>query len=388
MKKLLSFLLSVLMLLSMNGLCVFAEPQYTQVEREIRVLGGSTTADVIIKNGVTMISFDSMAFYLNTGVGSIEGRQAIFGYKHKFSVEEGTKNAFLDGEKVTMPEASFVYDNQLYVPLTFVAQSLGYVVYWREQTKTIYIQSPENYAQALEIVQKSLKAIQEKSAVTTNYTNYTNLSSGQPERYFVESKGVMSTNMKNNIAKDSSQSTVYNGYYDSIEKKPVQIYVNTDPVDSWSSYKYVTENGIYYQTGADSYTKQPVPPENISTMDMATKSVFTDPDLFLYSATIHEDYGNSFSKISKISIKAETDIGLLLKIGFDIYMPQETNSFNWTETYQTIEYDPVTYLPQNLNLSLYANYEYGGDTVHLDYIHNYNFDFGTPVSITLPNNVQ
>lgn len=385
MKKLISILILILMILSMTGNFVYAEPQYVEAEREIHVLGGSATGKVVIKDGVTMIALDEIGFYLSTGAGTKKGNPALFGQKHEIAIEQGTATAFVDDEKVIMPQASFVKNGRLYVPLTFVVESLGYLVYWREKTQTIYIQSPEYYAEALVILQKSLESVEEKSYVTTSYINHTNLNSAQPERYFIESKGVMSTDMKNNVAQDAEQSTVYNGYYDSFNKKPVQTYVSTDPVDSWQTFKYITENGIYYQTDTDSYNKEPVPPENISTIDMATKSVFTDPELFLYSATIDTN------RDSSISINAETDIGILLKVGFDIFMPSETDSLQWTETYQTIKYDPVTYLPKNLKLSLYANYQHEQEdygTVHLEYMHDYSFDFNTPVEITLPDSVK
>lgn len=385
MKKLITILLSTMLILSMVAVSVSAESQYVTIKREIHVMGGSTTANVIVKNGITMVSLDSLGFYLGTGVGSISGKPALFGQDHKIAIEENSKNAILDGNQVTMPEASLIINGNLYVPLTFVVESLGYLVYWREQTQTIYIQSPKYFAQALEIVEKSLQSVQSKSFVTTNYTNYTNLSSDEPDRFFLESKGTMCTNMKDNIAQDIDASIMYNGYYDSLQNEPVQTYVSTDPIDSWKNIKYITANGIYYQTDNSSYIKEPVPPENISTMDMATKSVQIDPELFLYSATIDKDYDGV------LSIKAETDIGLLLKVGFDIYMPETSNSLKWTETYQTIEYDPVTALPKNLKLSLYADYKYGqGDyqKINLGYIHNYNFDFNTPINISLPNGVK
>lgn len=385
MKKLITFLLSTMLILSMVTVSVSAESQYTTIEREIHVLGGSTTAKVIVKNGITMVALDNLVFYLGAGAGQISGKQALFGQDHKIAIEENSKNAILDGNQVIMPEASFVTNGELYVPLTFVVESLGYLVYWREQTQTIYIQSPKYFAQALEIVEKSLQSVQSKPSVTTNYTNYTNLSSDGPDRYFLESKGTMHTNMKDNIAQDTDTSIMYNGYYDSIQNEPVQTYVSTDSIDSWKNVKYITANGIYYQTDNGSYIKEPVPPENISTMDMATKSVQIDPKLFLYSATIHKDYDNT------LSIKAETDIGLLLKVGFDIYMPDTSSSLKWTETYQTIEYDPVTALPKNLKLSLYADCKYGqGDyqKINLGYMHNYTFDFNTPINISLPDGVK
>lgn len=209
MKKLISVLLSVLLILLMiTSVSAEAQRRYVEEEREIHVFGGITTATVIIKDGVTMIPFDDLGFYLGAGTGSIKGNPALFGLtlfgkEYKIGIKQGTATAFLNDEQITMPQASFLYSGKLYVPLTFVAESLGYLVYWREQTQTIYIQRPEYYAEASKVIRRSLESIEENSFVTTSYENYTNLSSDQPERYFVESKGVMHTDMKNSIAQFS-----------------------------------------------------------------------------------------------------------------------------------------------------------------------------------------
>lgn len=246
-------------------------------------------------------------------------------------------------------------------------------------------QSPDNYQQALDIVTKSAEAVNNKNYVTTTFSDYVNLSSDQPERYFVESIGTMSTDMKYYISRNQHTSTLFNGYYDSIQHTREQIYVSKDPLDAWNSLEYITANGIYSLNDRGTYDKEPVPPENISTMDMANKSVQTDLNLFLYSARVSKNHNGL------ITLKAQTDVGILMKVGFDIYMPVETESLQWKPSYQTIQYDSQTYLPQNMELSLHASYQYGGgqnQKANLSYYHTYAFDFNKAVQINLPDGVE
>ena|GEM_PF-1476675 len=388
-KKTVALLAAFLMVLQTAALPVFGA-EYTVIERHIRVLGGSTIGKVIIIDDITMIDISSLAFYIS---GSPISNNGIRKGDHEFTVDVGTATAYVDGKQVTMPVKSFAYNGGVYVPLSFAVKSLGLMLYWREQSQTIYIQKPEYYQAAYELIQKSAEAVKGKKGVTTSYVTYTNLSSDQPDRYFVESTGVMTTDMENNTAKDQYTQTLYNGYYSSVEHKPVQIYVSKDPLDRLDSLCYVTANGIYYLNEKGGYDKEPVPPENVSTMDMASKSVLTDLDLFLYSATISQEYtGESFSKDHMVTVlKAETDIGILLKVGFNIYMPAESQTLKWTQTYQTIRYDPKTFLPQDMNLRLRASFQYGEDAsqlINLDYDHTYEFDYEKEVQVILPEGVN
>lgn len=52
------------------------------------------------------------------------------------------KDAFINSEQVTLDEAPTVVDDIVYVPLRFVAESLGYEVKWNEQTNRVEMDTP------------------------------------------------------------------------------------------------------------------------------------------------------------------------------------------------------------------------------------------------------
>lgn len=383
MKRTISVFLILLLVVQSSYLNVFAATKYPVIKCNVHTLGGSSIADLIVVNDQIMVDFNDLAFYLRAETGTISAVPFLKQNGHTVVIASGTTSATVDKTKIQMPAASFTQDNRLYVPLNFVVESIGYMSYFRKQNQTIYIQNPENYQKAQNILNKSLEVIKTKTNITTTFKNYTNLSSDEPERYFVEGIGTIQTSLKNNIAHTNSIDTVYNGYYDSVERNPVQTYVDPDPVDSWKIFDYVTSNGIYTLDSKENFIKESVPPENISTMDMASKSAQIDKDLYLYSARIDEDDNGN------ISVKAETDVGLLVKVGFDIFMPKETNSLKWSETYQTVIYDPKTYLPIQMDLYLNSNYiDKSLGKVYLEYMHKYNFDFNKTFDIKLPEGVN
>lgn len=377
MKKILGIFLSAFLMVSAVS-AAFAETSWVEAKRNIMMPAGSSIANVIMVDGVTFIPLDSLTFFMNwTEFKKSGSDNRYFGTYDKsiyMCVFPNSNKALLNDKEITMPVAAFMHKDQLYVPLSFICKALGNTVLWRADTNTIYIQSPEETQKANDIIINSLTAVSQQKKLKTTYNNKTSMLY-YADNYALESKGEMKVDLLQNVAHDLYTSNLFNERYAEYNRKPES---------TTTRESYVTANGIYELKGS-SYVKGPVPPENISTMDMASKSILTDYELFLNSASVSKDGNGDYA------IKSKTNVGVLMSTGFHIYLPEEAKSLEWRDSYQTITYDKTTFLPKKMELSLYASYipdPKFNEKMSLHYTHQYLFDFTSDFHIVLPVGVQ
>lgn len=379
MKKIVSIVLCLSLIFCSALTAMAADDSWVETERNLYMPQGATIADAIVVNGTTFLDLSSLNFYMGwTQWKKAGSTNEYFGSRDddtSMCVFPNSNKALLNDKEITMPFSTFTHKGQTYVPLSFVCQSMGYVVEWRAKDNAIYIQQPATMQNAAEVTIKSMEAVAQKAQVKTSLNNKTKMHYFG-DSYTLESKGEIYTDIVKNIAYRNDASHLINQRYEEYNRTPEKSYTRN---------QYVTANGIYTLQANGSYLKEPVPPQNISTMDMASKSVMTDYELFLNSAYVSKDRNGD------IQIESQTDVGLLLSIGFDIYIPEEAKSLTWSNTHQTITYDKDTYLPKKMELRLNATYipdAKRGEKMLLIYEHQYTFDFNTSMNITLPAGVE
>lgn len=379
MKKIVSIVLCMSLIFCSAVKAMAAESSWAEADRHMYMPQGSTIAKVIVVNGSTFLDISSLTFYMGWDQWKKTGSaNEYFGPRGKelsMCVFPNSNKALLNDQEITMPLSSFTYKDRTYVPLSYICQTLGYTVYWRAQDRTIYIQDPKYAEQASEIVTKSLAAVGQSGKVKTSLVDNTKMHYFA-DNYSLETKGEIYTDLVNGIAYRNDASNLFNERRSEYNRTSERYYTKN---------QYVTAKGIYTLQADGRYVKEPVPPQNISTMDMASKSVMTDPELFLNSAFVSKDWNGD------IEIKSQTDIGLLLSVGFHIYIPEEAKSLTWSKTNQTVIYDKDTYLPKKMNLYLSATYipdARTGEKMLLIYEHQYTFDFTSEMNVMLPPGVE
>lgn len=382
MKKLISVIMCFLIIFSSFTFAMtdsaYADNAYVETKKNLYMPMGSTITNVIIKEDVTFIRMGSLSFFLGLNAyGKVNSENKYYrpyGSDISICVFPDSNKLLLNDAETTMPVSTFSYKNDIYVPLKFLCETMGYTVHWRDEKNAIYIQKPEITQKASEIVSKSTSAVSGKSKVKTISDNKTTMNY-YGDRYAIETKGELNTDMSKNIAYSYDISNIFNEKWSQYNRVPEETY---------SVQKYVTANGIYTLAN-NKYIKDPVLPENISTMDMASKSILTDYELFLNSASVSTDQNGDYV------IKSKTNVGILIKVGFDIYMPEHTSTLTWSDTYQEVTYDKDTYLPKNMTLYLSATYipnPTDGEKMLLIYEYKYNFDFNSELQVVLPEGVS
>lgn len=88
-------------------------------------------------DGTMMIDLSSLSFYIGASPIRSAGRDGLKINNHTVTVESGTNKAYVDGTQMTMPVSSFIQNGRTYVPLDFIVQSSGLMLYWREQTEAL-----------------------------------------------------------------------------------------------------------------------------------------------------------------------------------------------------------------------------------------------------------
>lgn len=378
MKKFVSVFLALVFLI---GLCLpaAADTSYAEVKRSLRLpYGSATTATLLNVDNKYAISLDNLIFFLDLkSRGSVGSKDTVITSSDgsvEITITPGSDTVKINGKSSKMPFASFTYNNSLYVPFTYLCGALNLKTY-THKNGTLYIQDASQYKLAEEIMNNSLAAVWQQKTLKTTSNQNTKM------QYYVDtgelvSTGVTYTDLENMVAYSYTQGTY------SLGKTYRDNPTSTEKLAD--TYEYITPSGIYSRNAGGTYDKEPPLPENISVVDMATKSVYSDTELFLYSATV-EKSGNTYT------VKAQTDIGSLTQVHFTFYMPEVVNTLNWTDASQTITYDAGTYLPKTLSLRFYADYVPDASTsekMYLTYENEYIFKFGAPVDIKLPVGVE
>ena len=166
MKRTLSLLLAVLMLLSVP---VTASAGTMQAElKEDAVLlkiDGKMANDVepIIVSGRTMVPFRKL--YTKLGAENIgwdgstrEVTASIEGRVIKLKI--GNKKIWVDGKEAEIDVAPIIQNSVTYIPLRFVAETLGYEVIWYDSLRLVVLNKPEQEVDVTELYPQLTKDIQ------------------------------------------------------------------------------------------------------------------------------------------------------------------------------------------------------------------------------------
>lgn len=82
----------------------------------------------------------------------------------------GDKMASVDGVETTLDTSPIIYKDRTYIPLRFVAQSMGKKVIWDDDTNSIFINSTAQFDRVSEIIKKRDQIMESLSyKYTTNY---------------------------------------------------------------------------------------------------------------------------------------------------------------------------------------------------------------------------
>ncbi|MCM3489978.1 stalk domain-containing protein [Alkalihalophilus marmarensis] len=72
----------------------------------------------------------------------------------------GSHTALVNGENKTLASAPYVYQQRTYVPLRFVSESLGAMVRWDQETRTVYIESNDKLTPSAQEIKLEVGNIQ------------------------------------------------------------------------------------------------------------------------------------------------------------------------------------------------------------------------------------
>lgn len=73
----------------------------------------------------------------------------------------GSNKATVNGKEITLDASPVVYKNRTYIPVNFIAQSLGMKVIWDGSSKSVLIREQEEFNQIKSIIEKSNTAMNE-----------------------------------------------------------------------------------------------------------------------------------------------------------------------------------------------------------------------------------
>lgn len=125
----------------------------------------------------------------------------------KLELQIGSKTLKKDGQNIEMSVAPFTQNGRTFVPIRFIAENLGYNVFWDEKTQTVTItdEKPSKHQSRFETIDEcavdfamcynplSIGIGKEISAVITKDENgyyYTNVYVGTEEQNVIQKKGV------------------------------------------------------------------------------------------------------------------------------------------------------------------------------------------------------
>ncbi|MCU6794951.1 TraB/GumN family protein [Paenibacillus sp. WQ 127069] len=102
-------------------------------------------SEPIIENGVTLVSMRPILEKLAVKVNWDEATQTVSGAKEglTYSLQIGSTNAIANGKAVKLEAAPKLIQNVTYVPLRFVAETVGYQVAWNQSLRQFTLTSKQ-----------------------------------------------------------------------------------------------------------------------------------------------------------------------------------------------------------------------------------------------------
>jgi len=147
MKKLVSVILIVFMLASMNLFNVFAAE-----EIKVTIDGKNQVYDVmpVIENGRTLVPMRGIFEALGANITWDDASKTITGKKDDIYIiiTIGKNIAKAGNKEVTLDTPAKIISDRTMVPVRFIAESLGCNVEWEDVTKTVIINTSSSYLKA------------------------------------------------------------------------------------------------------------------------------------------------------------------------------------------------------------------------------------------------
>ena len=138
MKKLISVILSIVMIASIVPLMVFADNSIS-----ITIDGKAQIYDVmpVIENGRTLVPMRAIFEALGADIYWNDAKKTVLGKKDdtEVTLQIGNTNAKVNNKDVTLDVAATIIEGRTMVPVRFISEALGCTVNWDDTTKTVII---------------------------------------------------------------------------------------------------------------------------------------------------------------------------------------------------------------------------------------------------------
>lgn len=158
MKRKLAIVMAFMLIL------VMAAPAFAAVNLDINGKAYPLSSEPSLNNGITAMPLEEVSTALECSAAIVQG-DIIRLQKNETTLQMtvGSTTAVLNEAEKTMPMAPSRVGDQVYIPLRFVAESLGATVAWNDQTQTVGItyQETRNGMTADELLARSTQAMTE-----------------------------------------------------------------------------------------------------------------------------------------------------------------------------------------------------------------------------------
>lgn len=158
MKRKLAIVMAFMLIL------VMAAPAFAAVNLDINGKAYPLSSEPSLNNGITAMPLEEVSTALECSAAIVQG-DIIRLQKNETTLQMtvGSTTAVLNEAEKTMPMAPSRVGDQVYIPLRFVAESLGATVAWNDQTQTVGItyQETRDGMTADELLARSTQAMTE-----------------------------------------------------------------------------------------------------------------------------------------------------------------------------------------------------------------------------------
>jgi len=147
-------------------LLFFANPVLAQVYFDVNGRYFTPDSEVITRNNMVLVPADMIVKTLGAELTVDEGQICIRENDQTLQMTVGNRQARLNDQDLTMPVAPEMLDDQVWLPLRFVFETLGAKVKWSnyDQRITITYEETRNGLSAVEMLAKSSKLLQDSNS--------------------------------------------------------------------------------------------------------------------------------------------------------------------------------------------------------------------------------
>jgi hypothetical protein len=179
LKRKISIILSLILVMAL------ATPVFAAVNLEVNGRDYEPSYELYLENGVTLVPLDVITDALGCDV-TTEGDQITYQENdNSLQMNINSTTAVVNGTNQTMPMAPRMINNQIYVPLRFVLESLGAQVGWDSEASSVSVTYNEtrNGMTAAEIMAKASVAMAEanQSKMSVDLKSTINMKADLPD---------------------------------------------------------------------------------------------------------------------------------------------------------------------------------------------------------------